>query len=572
MTEELAALVALCYAPAAAKQPTQNAAVSAVEATAAVSLRVKAVIPQASLAWDVASPVDAKLWALLPRRSKGRPAALAVRFAHARVSVIRRCADRAVLSLRRGGRVRVVSIGAGLDGECLRLAANFAFVDCVEVDLAAVVAQKQGLLEAERVTVQAMDEALTGLNELGDAGPTLILAEVSLCYASAEASKRAKRWAASLERSCYVELTPTTKVESRFGAALQSGFSYAGGLPGAPYDAVEAASILRAAGFAHATVVDLDAARQSLSVVHPDAFDDEAALQLALRRYVVCVASGDASIARSLLRRPEVVVRPLAASDAPAAKAAYVAAMGDDISIRKHAKKQARVFDEARISFVATLNATIIGGVALADDGEVRCLAVVASARRHGAAAQLMGSIEAMAFQRRLKECFLRVPPGQTAAVALYEQRGYVSMADPLDRQRYVKAGYPTVYLVKALPVDATLVATPLVARDASAAKVFLEGDQMRFALPEALFPTMGVVLSINGERVVARRAPDLPSAPTLPPATRVALDVQYDAAPAWAWPRRVRSYAPVDGSVLDCGPGHVVDGPCACNAECVLS
>ena len=548
------------------------AAVSAVEATAAVSLRVKAVIPQASLAWDVASPVDAKLWALLPRRSKGRPAALAVRFAHTRVSVIRRCADRAVLALRRGGRVRVVSLGAGLDGECLRLAAKFAFVDCVEVDLAAVVAQKQGLLEAERVAVRAVDEALTGLKDLGDAGPTLVIAEVSLCYASAEASKRAKRWAAALDRSCYVELTPTTRVESRFGAALQGGFGYAGGLPGAPYDAVEAASILRAVRFAHANVVDLDAARHGLGVVHPDAFDDEAALKLALRRYVVCVASGDASIARSLLRRPEIVVRPLVASDAPAAKAAYyVAVMGDDISIRKHAKKQARVFDEAT-AFVATLNATIIGGVALSDDGEVRCLTVVASARRHGAAAQLMGSIEATAFQRGLKECFLRVPPGQTAAVALYGKRGYMNATDPLDRQRYVKAGYPTVYLVKALPVEALLVATPLVARDASAAKVLLERGQTRFALPEALFPTMGVVVAINGERFVARRAPDVPSAPTLPPATRVALDVQYGAAPAWAWPRRVRSYAPVDGSVLDCGPGHVVDGPCACNAECVLS
>ena len=77
-------------------------------------------------------------------------------------------------------------------------------------------------------------------------------------------------------------------------------------------------------------------------------------------------------------------MRPLVASDAPAAKAAYyVAVMGDDISIRKHAKKQARVFDEAT-AFVATLNATIIGGVALSDDGEVRCLTVVESAALMG--------------------------------------------------------------------------------------------------------------------------------------------------------------------------------------------
>ena len=58
MAEELANLAALRYAPTPQKPAPQNA----VEATAAVSLRAKAAVPQSSLAYDVASPADAQLW------------------------------------------------------------------------------------------------------------------------------------------------------------------------------------------------------------------------------------------------------------------------------------------------------------------------------------------------------------------------------------------------------------------------------------------------------------------------------------------------------------------------------
>ena len=118
MAEELASIIALSYAPTPQKPAPQNA----VEATAAVSLRAKAAVPQSSLAYDVASPVDAQLWKALPSKMKGKPADLAVRFAHVRMSVVRRCADRAILDLRQdNGRMRVVSLGAGLDGECFCL-------------------------------------------------------------------------------------------------------------------------------------------------------------------------------------------------------------------------------------------------------------------------------------------------------------------------------------------------------------------------------------------------------------------------------------------------------------------
>uniref|UniRef100_A0A7S3ZPT2 [phosphatase 2A protein]-leucine-carboxy methyltransferase n=1 Tax=Pelagomonas calceolata TaxID=35677 RepID=A0A7S3ZPT2_9STRA len=558
MAEELASIIALCYAPTPQKTTPQNA----VEATAAVSLRAKAAVPQHSLAYDVASPVDAQLWQKLPTKIKGRPADLALRFAHVRMSVVRRCADRAVLELRQGdSRVRVVSLGAGLDGECLRLATKFEWVDCVELDLEAVAAQKRELVSH---AVLSVDDDLAKLEELlGDTGPTLILAEVSLCYASPEAARRARRWAASLKRACYLELTPTSNADSRFGLALQSGFGTL--LRCAPRDADDLATTLRSSGFAHSSILDLDAARRRLGVLQTGA--DEAALTLALRRYVMVVASADASLARGIMQRPEVVVRKMEAADSTHAKDAYIAAMGCDGAIRKHAKKQCVVLDTLP-AFVATLNASIVGAVALDDQGEVRCLGVVPSLRRLGAASQLMMSIEAAAFRRGFEACTLRVPPSQQAAVALYAKRGYSTREDPRPT-----GAYPTIYLEKDLSVEATLVATPLIAQDASKPKVLLEKDEARFALPDSLFPTMGLVVSINGERFVCRRDPDPPSMPTLSQGTRVSLDIKWGAAPAWAWPRRVRSYAPVAGSVLTCDNGHsTVDGPCACNAECCLS
>ena len=137
--------------------------------------------------------------------------------------------------------VRVVSLGAGLDGECLRLATKFEWVDCVELDLDAVAAQKRELVSH---AVLSVDDDLAKLEELlGDTGPTLILAEVSLCYAAPDAARRARRWAASLKRACYLELTPTTRGDSRFGLALQSGFGAL--LRCAPRDAEAMATALR---------------------------------------------------------------------------------------------------------------------------------------------------------------------------------------------------------------------------------------------------------------------------------------------------------------------------------------
>ena len=112
---------------------------------------------------------------------------------------------------------------------------------------------------------------------------------------------------------------------------------------------------------------------------------------------MVVVASGDASLARGILQRPEVVVRKMEAADASQTKDAYIAAMGDDSAIRKHAKKQSAILDTLP-AFVATLNASVVGVVALSNEGEVRCLGVVPSLRL-GAASLLMNRVEAAAFR-----------------------------------------------------------------------------------------------------------------------------------------------------------------------------
>ena len=133
-----------------------------------------------------------------------------------------------------------------------------------------------------------------------------------------------------------------------------------------PRDADDVATALRLSGFAHCSVLDLDVVRRRLGVNQQG--DDEAALTLALRRYVVVVASADASLARGILQRPEVVVRKMEAADATQAKDAYIAAMGDDNAIRKHAKRQCSMLDTLP-AFVATLNATVVGVVALDEKG-----------------------------------------------------------------------------------------------------------------------------------------------------------------------------------------------------------
>ena len=147
-------------------------------------------------------------------------------------------------------------------------------MDCVELDLEAVAAQKRGLVSH---AVLSVDEGLTNLATLlGDTGPTLILAEVSLCYASPDAVSRARRWASTLKRACYLELTPTTRGDSRFGLALQSSFRHA--FTGATRDADDLATTLRSSG-QHCSVLDLDVVRRRLGVLHEG--EDEAALTLA---------------------------------------------------------------------------------------------------------------------------------------------------------------------------------------------------------------------------------------------------------------------------------------------------
>ena len=80
---------------------------------------------------------------------------------------------------------------------------------------------------------------------------------------------------------------------------------------------------------------------------------------------------------------------------------------------------------------------------------------------------------------------------------------------------------YSTLYLEKDLSAEATLVATPLMAQgrvEAQGASRKRRGALRRCLI---LFPTMGLVVAINGERFVCRRDPDPPSSPTLSQGTR---------------------------------------------------
>ena len=192
------------------------------------------------------------------------------------MSVVRRCADRAYLICDKAA--ACASSSARAWRRVSETGHEFEWVDCVELDLE-VFEQKRDLVSH---AVLSVDEDLTNLP--GDTGvPTLILAEVSLCYAAPDAARRARRWAASLKRACYLELTPTTRGDSRFGLALQSGFGTL--LRCAPRDADDLATTLRSSGFAHCSVLDLDVVRRRLGVLQTG--DDEAALTLALRRYVL---------------------------------------------------------------------------------------------------------------------------------------------------------------------------------------------------------------------------------------------------------------------------------------------
>ena len=90
----------------------------------------------------------------------------------------------------------------------------------------------------------------------------------------------------------------------------------------------------------------------------------------------------------------------------------------------------------------------------------------------------------------------------------------------------------------------------------------------------------ISATLGNSAKRPDVRPSPSMPARtessqpPPLPAGTLVAVDVDADAPPQWAWPRRVNTFrsakpAPKPGAD-PCGAEE--DGPCTCNQDCVLA
>ena len=68
------------------------------------------------------------------------------------------------------------------------------------------------------------------------------------------------------------------------------------------------------------------------------------------------------------------------------------------------------------------------------------------------------------------------------------------------------------------------------------------------------------------------RRPVDANRAPTLQTGTVVECAVRADAPPAWAWPRRVNTFRPKKPAKADRPADCDEEGPCTCNADCVVA
>ena len=620
--KRLAALEPRAAPPPPPPKPSPRTAPDPVGATADESLRAKASLE--GLDADVASPFDAALYAASTKRGPARrPSPLALGVCRARVTVARRALDAAVAALGPGA--RVVGVGAGLDGEALRLLARHPGLSAVEVDVAAVVRRKRDLLRACAFAVvgdelESADDGGDGvfvryarlslasvppgggaaaLDAAAGRGPgrTLVYCEVSLCYAPRAVGAAAEAWAAALPgRALWLEVAPLAGGDSPLAAAAARGFarSRAPLAGAAPSPAARAAQL--GATFARAVAVDLAAAFGACRGRDAAAAGGAAGLALARRRYVVAAASDDAAAAEAALAprpRPAARVRRFRDGDAAAARRAYVAAMaelGDRTpAVARHARRTAAtVFASAaavRDAFGDAAWVAVDGGGAVAgfaavaaatggDPPELRCVAVAPERRGAGLGRALLDAALAALAERGDRAVFCRALGGAGAAAALYEAAGFAGAAS-----RVVAGGgrsWELRRLEARLAPLPRLRAAPLEPEDRSKARAAVPdaAPAVHLRLPQPLHATLSLVLDVGGDRYVARRSNAAAGAPPLPAGTLVAVDVDADAPPQWAWPRRVNTFrsakpAPKPGAD-PCGAEE--DGPCTCNQDCVLA
>lgn len=192
--------------------------------TAEESLRAKGAL--ASLTGDPSGELDIALLNALPRRKKV-PSPLALRLCHARCRAVRRCLDAAIDTFSQPP--QVVSIGAGLDGEMLRLLRSKRVSRAVEVDVDEVSSLKANLLEKafgsghpELASVDVCDDqALRALVERGSS-PTLVVSECCLSYVQSEDARRARSTLAEI-CDAWIEFSPILP-KTIYGRALADGF------------------------------------------------------------------------------------------------------------------------------------------------------------------------------------------------------------------------------------------------------------------------------------------------------------------------------------------------------------
>lgn len=199
-----------------------------VSLTAEESLRAKSAL--ASLTGDPSGALDVALLGALSRRRGRVPSPLALRLCHARCKAMRRCLDAIIDCFSQ--RPQVISIGAGLDGEMLRLLRTNRVSRAIEVDVDEISSLKARLLERafgvqddilpELASVDVCDdEALRALVKKCSP-PTVVVSECCLSYVPVEAAERARR---ALAETCdaWIEFTPFLP-DTVYGRALSDGF------------------------------------------------------------------------------------------------------------------------------------------------------------------------------------------------------------------------------------------------------------------------------------------------------------------------------------------------------------
>jgi len=419
--------------------------------------------------------------------------------------------------------------------------------------------------------------------------------EMVLPYVDAETARATRQWAAQ-RFECWIEfgiLLPTRENDA-FGEALVAGFARSGAplAGGAARSAEDLAASLKAAGFRFVAVRSLEALSSEddrRPLYEGELFDEDAALSLARRRYVVACAGHKA---RPVAAAFGVSVRPFAVGDFEDVRRCYEAQEVAHPSVTKHVKAtlaKTLASTEAMAQafgahfWVAAVDDRIVGCVGLTTlevTCEVKCLAVDPNFRRRCVASALLEAAENDAPRQVIE---LETLDCQKAALALYERHGYTILAS---RAVPAKAGPFDVITLQKKTARASqkkkaqedelpdLVAYKLVDEDGAAPRLVVPyalRNRIQFRLTTSLYPRLGFVFQLGGRRYVARRRDG--GGRTLPADTLVSCELRFLDPPVYSFPRRFNTFRqPSKPNLGDTCPQGGEEGPCTCSSDCVRS